>query len=52
MMVIWTILFTATLIAAYEILRNPLIALLKLLEQKVDTFLLKLSDLLKAIASK
>jgi len=52
MMTVWIVLLVLTLIAAYEILRDPLIALVQLVAKKVDSFLLKLSDLLKGIASK
>lgn len=52
MMTIWVILLVLTLIAVYEILREPAIALVKTVKEKVNKFLMKLSDLLREIASK
>jgi len=52
MMAIWIILLVLTLIAVYEILREPAIALLKTIKEKTNNFLMKVSDLLKEIASK
>jgi hypothetical protein len=51
-MTIWVILLVLTLIAVYEILREPAMALIKNIKEKVKNFLMKLSDLLKEIASK
>ena len=52
MMTIWVILLVLTLIAVYEILREPAMSLIKNIKEKVKKFLMKLSDLLKEIASK
>jgi len=40
------------ILVAYEIIRNPLLALKETIQIKIKNVLIKLSDLLKEIASK